>query len=206
MDWKHIKLFLIVVSGILIASLSFVLGISFGVSYEYDSLLTVLIPFLGVLGNWVAGLGALAAVFTALWLADQQRKRDAEDLNIVFSVYISTINPEPYLAVIVTCKGSKPSRLNSITIHSGNSKMALAISQLDNTGNQLPILLSYGQQATCILKRGTSTSINDFVKNNCSGLYQNLYLSINTSTMSFKTPFDAKVIEYLEEKSATQKR
>lgn len=198
MDWKHIKLFLIIVGTTLIASLSFVLGISFGVSYEHDTLLTIVIPFLGVLGNWVAGLGALAAVFTALWLADQQRKRDMEKLNIVFSVYISNIHPQPYLAVIITCTGNKPSRINSISIHSNSSKMALMINGLDSAGHQLPMSLSYGEQATCILKPNTENSINDFVKKNCSGVYKNLNIYINTSTSSFNTPFGAKVIEHLE--------
>ena len=197
MDWKHIKLFLIVVGVILVAMLSFVLGVSFGVSYEQNNLLNIVIPFLGVLGSWVAGLGTLAAVFTSLWLADQHRKRDAEKLNIVFSVFISNINPKPYLAVIITCNGNKPSKINSISIHSNDSKMALMVNGLDSTGNQLPMSLSYGEQATCILKKETEDSINNYVKNMCSEIYKDLYLSVNTSTNCFTTPFNVKVIEHL---------
>ncbi|ASO30955.1 hypothetical protein CG015_17190 [Vibrio anguillarum] len=74
MDWKHIKLVSKVVVIILAAALSFVVGVSFGVSYNQETLTNVLIPALSALGGWVAGLGALAAVFTSLWLAEQQRK------------------------------------------------------------------------------------------------------------------------------------
>ena len=44
----------------------------------------------------------------------------------------------------------------------------------------------------------TVDSINDYVQKNCSGSYENLMLSVNTSINSFNIPFNEKVIEYLE--------
>ena len=180
------------------------LGISIGVSSEQETFLKFIIPILGVIGNWVAGVGAIFAVFVALWLAEQQRKRDSENLQLAFSVYVSTLTSNPYLAVIVTSDGNKPSKLNSISIHSKDSKTALIIMHLDNTGHQLPKLLSYGEQASFILIPKSLDSINNFVKNNCLGVYKNLYLSIITSTSTFKTPFNPAVIEHLEEYDANK--
>jgi vacuolar-type H+-ATPase subunit I/STV1 len=194
---KNIIILSIIV-GTIFALLSFVLGVSLGVSNDQDTLLKFAIPILGVMGNWVAGFGAIFAVFTALWLADQQRKRDSENLKLAFSVYISPGILNPYLAVIITSNGNKPSKLNSISIHSKNSKVALAIMHLDSSGHQLPMQLSYGEQATCILIPKSESSINDFVKDNCSGIYKNLHLNVNTTTRNFTTPFSSAVIEHLK--------
>jgi len=49
-DWKHIKYISAVVVVILIATLSFVLGISFGVTYEKDSFTEIAIPVLSAMG------------------------------------------------------------------------------------------------------------------------------------------------------------
>jgi|25_taG_2_1085351.scaffolds.fasta_scaffold25858_2 hypothetical protein len=72
------------------------------------------------------------------------------------------------------------------------------VAQLDHNGNQLPMQLSYGQEAIYILPSNTVDSINDYVQKNCSGSYENLMLSVNTSINSFNIPFNEKVIEYLE--------
>ena len=125
MDWKHIKLISVAVVVVLIAALSFVIGVSFGVTFEQDSLKDVLIPSLSAMGSWVAGLGALAAVFTSLWLAEQQRKNNSESLKCVFDVFVIQGEPNDALAVNVTSNGNKPSYINSITIHSSNSTVAM---------------------------------------------------------------------------------
>jgi hypothetical protein len=198
-DWKHIKIISAIVGVTLIASLSFVLGISFGVTFNQDSLINVVIPSLSALGSWVAGIGALAAVFTSLWLAEQQRKNSGESLKNAFDVFVFPPDLESRLAVNVTCTGNKPSNLNSITIHSKDSQVALAVVQLDIQGSQLPMALSYGQVAGFILPLNSETSIKDYVKNNCSGSYKNLVLNINTSTKSFSIPFNNEVIKHLQD-------
>lgn len=129
MDWKHIKYISVVVGVILIATLTFVLGISFGVTYEKDSFTEIVIPALSAMGSWVAGLGALGAVFTSLWLAEQQRKNSGESLKCVFDIFVIQGVPDDSLGVIVTSNGNKPSNINSITIHSSESTTAISIQQ-----------------------------------------------------------------------------
>lgn len=198
MDWKHIKLITVAVFIILIAALSFVIGVSFGVTFEQDNLANILIPTLSAMGSWVAGLGALAAVFTSLWLAEQQRKDSGEKLNSVFDVFVFPPDLTERIAINVTCTGNKPSNLNSITIRSTDSTVALMVAQFDPCGHQLPIALPYGQQAVFIFPKNSEISINNYVKNNCSGSYRNLVLCINTTTNTFKVEFSKNVIEHLK--------
>jgi len=150
-DWKHIKFISAIVGIILIAALSFVIGISFGVTYKQGTLTVVLIPALSAMGSWVAGLGALAAVFTSLWLADQQRKNSGENLKCVFDVFVIQGESDSSLGVVVTSNGNKPSNINSITIHSTDSTVAMFIQQFSPSSARLPVSLPYGQQVSFLL-------------------------------------------------------
>jgi len=197
-DWKHIKFILAIIVIILVAVLSFVIGISFGVTFDQDNLTVVLIPALSAMGSWVAGGGALAAVFTSLWLAEQQRKNNAESLKCVFDVFLIQGEPSEYLGVNVTSHGNKPSNINSITIHSLGSKVAMSIQQFSHLSAPIPTSLPYGQQALFILSSDFKTHINDYVKNRCSGSYKNLFLSVNTTTSVFKVKFGDSVLEHLK--------
>jgi hypothetical protein len=197
-DWKHIKFISTVVGIILVTTLSFIIGISFGVTYEQDTLTVVLIPALSAMGSWVAGLGALAAVFTSLWLAEQQRKNSDENLKCVLDVFVIQGEPDDSLGVIVTSNGNKPSNINSITIHSSDSTVAMSIQQFSPSSARLPAFLPYGQQASFILSPDFKSHINDYVKKHCSGSYENLFLSVNTTTNSFKVNFGKSVLEHLK--------
>lgn len=204
MDWKHLKLISIVVAITLIAALSFVIGVSFGVTFEQKTFTDLVIPVLSVMGNWVAGLGALAAVFTSLWLADKQRKNDCEKLQTIFGVFVSPPDLTPRLMVRATSIGNKPSNINSITIYSKDAKVAMTVAELDRQGNQLPMPLSYGQKGMYILPLGIESHINSYVKEHCAGSYKNLVASVNTSLNEFKIPFNEKVIQHLEQSSANK--
>jgi len=203
-DWIHVKVILAVIVVFLVAVLSFVIGVSFGVTFDQGSLTDVLIPSLSAMGSWVAGLGALAAVLTSLWLAEQQRKISGESLTNFFDVFVFPPDMTGRLAIKVTSTGNKPSNLNSLSIHSKDSDVAMMVAQLDLTGNQLPMQLAYGQQGIYVLPINTEDSINDYVQERCSGSYANLELSVNTSINSFSVPFNSKVIKHLEESSANK--
>lgn len=202
MDWKYIKIISAVVAVLLIAVLSFIIGVSFGVTFEQNSLKDILIPSISAMGSWVAGLGALAAVFTSLWLAEQQKKINDENLTNLFDVFVFPPDMTGRLTIKVTSTGNKPSNINSLSICSKDSDVALMVAQLDPRGNQLPMQLAYGQQGIYVLPSNTENSINDYVKNRCSGSYKNLILSLNTSINSFSLPFNSKVIKHLVESSA----
>ncbi|MCC4834959.1 hypothetical protein LMH66_20155 [Shewanella sp. 10N.7] len=198
MDWKHIKYISVVIGVTLIATLTFVLGISFGVTYEKDSFTEIIIPVLSAMGSWVAGFGALGAVFTSLWLAEQQRKNSGESLKCVFDVFVIQGIPDDSLGVIVTSNGNKPSNVNSITIHSSDSTVAMSIQQFAPSSTALPTYLPYGQQASYLLSSDFKSHINEYVNKHCSGSYKNLVLSVNTTTDSFNVKFGKTVIEHLK--------
>ncbi|CAM3258059.1 hypothetical protein [Vibrio neptunius] len=198
MDWKYIKFISMIVGIVLIATFAFILGISFGVSYDKGSLTEIVIPALSALGGWVAGLGALGAVFTSLWLAEQQRKNSGENLKCVFDVFVIQGMPDDALGVVVTSHGNKPSNINSITIHSSDSTVAMSIQQFEPSSAVLPTYLPYGQQASYLLSSDFKQHINDYVDKHCSGSYRNLLLSVNTTTDSFKVKFGKNVLEHLK--------
>ncbi|RDX37039.1 hypothetical protein DZA51_03135 [Vibrio campbellii] len=198
MDWKYIKFISAIVGIVLIATFAFVLGISFGVSYDKGSLTEIVIPALSALGGWVAGLGALGAVFTSLWLAEQQRKNSGENLKCVFEVFVIQGMPDEVLGVVVTSLGNKPSNINSITIHSSDSTVAMSIQQFKPSSAALPTYLPYGQQASYLLSADFKQHINNYVNKHCSGSYLNLFLSVNTTTNSFKVKFGKNVLEHLK--------
>ncbi|SDH72334.1 hypothetical protein SAMN04488136_12618 [Vibrio xiamenensis] len=198
MDWKHIKFISAIVGIVLIAALAFVLGVSFGVTYDKGTLTEIVIPALSALGGWVAGLGALGAVFTSLWLAEQQRKNSGEKLKCVFDVFVIQGELDDALGVVVTSTGNKPSNINSITIHSSDSTVAMSIQQFEPSSAVLPTYLPYGQQASYLLSSDFKQHINSYVDKHCSGSYHNLFLSVNTTTNSFKVKFGKTVLEHLK--------
>jgi ABC-type multidrug transport system permease subunit len=61
-----------------IIGLAFLLGLSFGLGNNQAKFISETVPVLSMLGGWVSGIGALAAVLTTLWLADKQRREDVE--------------------------------------------------------------------------------------------------------------------------------
>ncbi|MBQ4831592.1 hypothetical protein J8L84_20140, partial [Alteromonas sp. MMG017] len=199
LESKVVFKLLLILSFILVAILSFSLGVSFGVASDQESFKNLLVPVLGVIGNWVAGIGALGAVITSLWLAEKQRKLDSEQIKTDFGLYVAPPNMSSRLATNVTSTGNKPAYLNSISILSEQSSVAISIAELGREGNQLPMSLSYGQKGFFFFPIGIESHINDFVKQHCNSVYKGLRLSINTNLNQFEMAFPAKVIKHLQE-------
>lgn len=64
--------FALTLGGVLIGTLGFCLGASMTAYENGDDLNKFVLPFLSMVGTWVSGLGALAAVFAALRIASRQ--------------------------------------------------------------------------------------------------------------------------------------
>lgn len=148
MSWHNQKKILLAVAVILIALLSFAIGVSFGTSYDNGSLINVLFPALGVVGNWIAGIGAIAAVFTSLWLADNQRKLNSEEIDVKFNLVVSPPDMTSRLMVSAVSKGNRPANVKSLSIYSANSTVAMWVKDLDPQSSHLPIVMPYGHDAS----------------------------------------------------------
>ncbi|MBY6186783.1 hypothetical protein KUV89_09135 [Marinobacter hydrocarbonoclasticus] len=204
MTWQSQKKILLAVAVILIALLSFAIGVSFGTSYDKGSLIDVMFPALGVVGNWIAGIGAVAAVFTSLWLADNQRKLNTEDIEIKLSLVVSPPDMTSRLMVSAVSKGNRPANLKSLSIYSTNSTVAMWVKDLDPQSSLLPIVLPYGHDASFLLVQGTESYINNYVEEHCGGEYAGLRMQLNTTLGTFFAPFSREIIEHLRDTSANK--
>ncbi len=204
MTWHNQKKILLAVAVILIALLSFAIGVSFGVSYDNGSLINVLFPALGVVGNWIAGIGAIAAVFTSLWLADNQRKLNTEEIEVKFNLVVSPPDMTSRLMVSAVSKGNRPANVKSLSIYSANSTVAMWVKDLDPQSSHLPIVMPYGHDASFLLVRGTESYINGYVKEQCNGEYSGLRMQLNTTLGSFSVPFSSEVLEHLRSVGANK--
>ncbi|MBI5889775.1 MAG: hypothetical protein HZB47_03745 [Nitrosomonadales bacterium] len=65
---------LIILGAVLVVLLTFMIGIVFGAIYSGNKFGEILMPFLSMAGTWAAGIGTLAAVMVALYIATQQAR------------------------------------------------------------------------------------------------------------------------------------
>ncbi len=205
MSWDIQKRILLVVAVLLLLLLSFAVGISFGAAFGKNYFLSTLYPALSVLGNWVAGIGALAAVFTSLWLAESQKRLNAENLDVKFSLVVLPPDMTNRLMVYVVSNGNKPSNIMSLSIISTDSKIALCVKDIDNASSQFPQYLSYGQTANFLLVKESESYINNYVSEHCNGKYSGLKAVINTAIGTFKVPFNNEIITHLKESAKSGK-
>ncbi|MCV6621633.1 MAG: hypothetical protein OIF51_07760 [Cellvibrionaceae bacterium] len=198
MTWHSQKKILLAVAVILIGLLSFAIGVSFGTSYDKGSFINVLFPALSVVGNWVTGIGAVAAVFTSLWLADNQRKLNSEDIGVKFNLIVSPPDMTKRLMVSAVSKGNRPANVKSLSIYSGDSTVAMWVKDLDPQSSHLPLVMPYGHDASFILVPDTESFIIDYVQEHCEGKYSGLKMQLNTTLGSFSIPFSKEILEHLQ--------
>ncbi|KAF6687175.1 hypothetical protein HFD98_24355 [Pseudomonas sp. EKM23D] len=181
--------FLIVVLATVIG-LAFLLGLSFGLGNSHGKFISEAVPVLSMLGGWVSGIGALAAVLTTLWLADKQRREDVESLRV--TINMSLIHPDKpfFITVQAVADGKRPATIRGITFASPYASSALHVTGFMAFGNQLPIQLSYGEKADFHLDYGIERQLRNFVDEHCKGKSVGLKVVISTNLNSFSTKVD----------------
>ncbi|NWA43805.1 hypothetical protein HX871_06920 [Pseudomonas reactans] len=177
-----VVLFLCVISGLL--------GLTAGINFNPDSTIKF-IPAWGSLGDWVSGLGALLAVLVTLWLADKQRREDAEILTVVSNASFP-VGPgyigRPFISLELTSEGKRPVTAVAVGVTSVHSTMSLAITGFSQTSpvQNLPVRLEYGQRASIHLQPGAEIEIARYVDDHCGGRVDGLTFLISTTTGSWK--------------------
>lgn len=186
--------FLLVVFTIVIGFV-FLLGLSFGLSNNHDKFITETVPVLSMLGGWVAGIGALAAVLTTLWLADKQRRDDVESLQVqVRSAIAMNGQGGWFIALNVISDGKRPVEVTSISITSPHAKAYMPITVLAYGSSALPASLSYGQRASFHLHAGYEREIGSFVNSHCGGRSSGLKVVIGTTLKDFSAPLPGHLL------------
>ncbi|MQU08603.1 hypothetical protein [Pseudomonas helleri] len=185
MRWALLILVLFTVIG-----LAFLLGLSFGLGSSHGKFIAETVPVLSMLGGWVSGIGALAAVLTTLWLADKQRREDVESLRVTINMSLISHDAPWFITVQAVADGKRPSTIRGLTFTSPHARSAIHVTGFMDFGNQLPIQLSYGEKADFHLDYGIEMELRDFVDRHCKGKSAGLKVVISTNLNSFSAKVD----------------
>lgn len=126
-----------VIGFLFFAFISFALGVTFGVTTDGADFKGYWIPVLGMIGGWVSGLGALAAVVVSLWLAHKQSREDTELIDGRF--FEATTGSEDFFALTIVSKGKRPAKVRSITLGGLGAKKHLFVAQWGVGSSALPV-------------------------------------------------------------------
>ncbi|MBV4477871.1 Asp23/Gls24 family envelope stress response protein [Pseudomonas botevensis] len=137
------------VLGVIIAFvLGGLFGLTAGINLNPDATVRF-VPNWGSVGDWVSGVGALLAVVVAIWLADTQRKDNAEKLNLKCAVKpvsdASMIFGGKDLVVELISSGNRPVRVSGAQIGAKGKEGGWTAHMAGPTGKGFPFTLNYGE-------------------------------------------------------------
>lgn len=187
--FKLLRWALLIVVLAIVISLAFLLGLSFGLGNSHGKFITETVPVLSMLGGWVAGIGALAAVLTTLRLADKQRREDVENLRVsVRSAIADTGKGGWFIAIGITSDGKRPVKVTSLSVQSPHARNYLHISQFWWGSDPLPASMTYGDSISLHLAPGFDRQISNYVQKHCSGNSRGLKFVVSTTLHEFSGP------------------
>ncbi|KRP59080.1 hypothetical protein [Pseudomonas trivialis] len=188
--WAFLLLVFITVIGFV-----FLLGLSFGLSNNRDKFITETVPVLSMLGGWVAGIGALAAVLTTLWLADKQRREDVESLRVSVRSAITNTGEEGwFIALGITSDGKRPVKVTGVSVQSPHARNYLHIHQFWLGSHPLPAAMTYGDSISLHLTPGFDRQINRYVEQYCRGNASGLKFVVSTTLHEFNASIDKNML------------
>lgn len=188
MKWVWCLLF------VLGCAVSAMLGLTAGVNLNPASTVKF-VPAWGSLGDWVSGIGALAAVVVTLWLADKQRREDIESLRIQVVMGMLSYGPDQaFVSVNIAADGKRPVRVTGIAFHSKRARAALHVTGFMDFGDSLPISLTYGEQASFPMEFGFERVLRQYVEAHCAGSAEGLEVVVSTSLKDFRHPVSEAVL------------
>lgn len=186
MSWDRQKCVLLYTGVLLLVMLAFLLGIAYGVSSERKQFIDTFIPVLSTVGSWVSGIGALGAVFVALWLAEQQAQKNREHLKLGFNYAVTSLHKNDLLCIDAVSVGQKPSHISSLVLSGGKGcTHQMVFVDFEQGSSALPSKLGYGEKAHYFLLPGSEKQIGEYIKNHCNGSAKELKIYINTTTEVF---------------------
>lgn len=163
---------------------SFAIGISFGASTDSSNFKDYWIPVLGMVGGWVSGIGALAAVVVSLWLARKQALDDTEHVEGKF--YLGTDGTDSFYMLTLVSKGKRPAKVRSISISGVGAKVNLYVSEWRYGSSGIPIFLNYGDDAVYIFKPDFESAIQGYVTKFLEGDRTRLRVLVSTTVKTYE--------------------
>jgi hypothetical protein len=161
------------------------LGLTAGINMNPESTVRF-VPNWGSVGDWVSGTGALLAVIVTLWLADKQRREDAELLKVISNASFP-VGPgylgNPFISLELTSEGKRPVTATGLSVNSPHSKMRLQITGFaHHSPDKFPLRLEYGQRGSLHLEPGSEFEIAKYVNEHCGGRVGGLKFVVHTTT------------------------
>lgn len=186
--------FLIVVL-VTVIGLAFLLGLSFGLGNSHGKFISEAVPVLSMLGGWVSGIGALAAVLATLWLADKQRREDVENLRVsVRSAIADTGEGGWFISIGITSDGKRPVKVTSLSVQSPHARNYLHVSEFGWGSDPLPAPMTYGDSISLHLAPGFDRQISSYVRKHCSGNTRGLKFVVGTTLHEFSSPIHRSLL------------
>jgi hypothetical protein len=190
---------LVITATALIAILGFSIGVAFGATFNGVAFLNTFIPVIAAVGNWVAGIGALAAVFTTLWLAERQRRAEKESVKLSIEERISIPGNEARLVIRVVGLSNKTMNLLSFSIKSTNNEQAMLITSFETGSDILPKFIPYGCVAYYFLPEVISGIVKKYIETDSQNNYKNLILMAHSSIGTYKVKFEESAIKHIKQ-------
>lgn len=199
---KHHRFFYLFIG--LVSSLGFLIafvsGISIGFSVSLEKYQGSIIPTLSVLGTWLGAFATCAAVLVSLWLAFKQLNQDKEILDCRLNiVYLRPSDQdEPCIGLTVVSKGNKPANIRSLSWRGKGAEIAMWVNTYNKYSETLPKVLSYGEKIELLFPLHFEHGLAEYVRKDIDGKFENLYLSLNTTTDSIKIKVKDDVLSFIK--------
>jgi hypothetical protein len=183
-------LVVVIVMAVLGLPAAFVAGLTVAVSFEGGgSSAEILKTFLGSVGDWVSGLGALAAAVIAIYLADKQRRDSLPQIHVRQGVEAREIR------INLVSVGDRSVHILAVYLRSRKlDGRARLVSSRD-----LPKTLEYGGILPITADRGRCGNFSNFISrsdDHCD--LPDLEIVVEASTRTFIVPVDREVIDFIE--------
>ncbi|HEC60288.1 hypothetical protein LCGC14_0677540 [marine sediment metagenome] len=203
---NHIFIYIFLVISCLVGCLvSFVLGTELGLSVSIDDYERSIIPALSLLGSWLGAFATSAAVVVSLWLAFKQLSQDKEILDSHLNmVLIPGIQDSPCIGLQIVSKGNRPANIRSISWFGEGAKHAMWVKNFHRHSDTLPKTLSYGEQLNLIFTPNFEVELANYVHNEINGKFENLYLSLSTSTETKKINISKSMQDIIRSSQKTE--
>lgn len=152
---------------------------------------------LGSAGDWVSGLGALAAATIAIYLADKQRRDNSARMEI--NQYFTEDN----FTIDLISVGEKPATVRGIYIRSPRLRKQAMISRPPILkSNAIPARFEYGDVQRLTIDKSIYLEIALEIEHELGQKeFRGLQLVIGTSTVEFKVDLDPQFAAVLERES-----
>ncbi|WP_223553440.1 hypothetical protein [Pseudomonas sp. BF-R-01] len=155
---------------------------------------------LGSVGEWVSGIGALVAVVTAILLADQQRKDNAERL--VLNCQLMTADDATAIygardvVVEIVSAGNRPSRIKGAKIWATPGESGHRIYYAGPAGKGFPLELNYGETLDIRLEHRRAMEVCEYFNSRHEGDFSNAKMTVFTTLGSHDIDLSSQLREW----------